>query len=221
MVTLKVEVIYERGTNMKKLLLINIAGFASHGKSKSDQLQTMFPDATVLNIITSGKDPDQLINEIMSSMNECPDNYPILVGSSLGGFYAYIVSSLIDCHAILINPSLKPWETLKSKIGENERYDAETTFLLTQDQLDKMEIWFNKQENVSEEQYLAVFTGTHDDVIDHAYTDDVISGPMIRCSMSWYDHQFANISIIESCIKLMHKEGMEYNGESEPFAWFD
>jgi len=206
---------------MKKLLLINIAGFASNGKNKSNQLQTMFPDATVLNIITSGKDPDQLINEIMSSMNEYPDHYSILVGSSLGGFYAYIVSSLLDSHAILINPSLKPWETLKPKIGENEMYGAEITFLLTQDQLDKMEIWFNKQENVSEEQYLAVFTGTHDDVIDHAYTDDVISGPMIRCSMSWYDHQFANISIIESCIKLMHKEGMEYNRESEPFAWFD
>ena len=92
---------------------------------------------------------------------------------------------------------------------------------MTQDQLDKMEKWFNRQEDVSENQYLAVFTGSHDDIIDHTYTDDVIPFPMVRCKMSGYDHQFADISIIESCIKLMHKEGMEYSGESEPFDWFD
>ena len=102
---------------MQDLLLINIAGFASNGQNKSDQLQTMFPDATVLNFTTSGKDPDSLIDEIILSMRT-NDGYPILVGSSLGGFYAYIVSSLEDCHTILINPSLKPWETLEPKIGK-------------------------------------------------------------------------------------------------------
>ena len=210
---------------MKKLLLINIAGFASNGQNKSDQLQTMFPDARVLNFTTSGKDPDSLIDEIIQAMIVYKDYYSILVGSSLGGFYAYIASSRMDNHAILINPSLKPWETLKPMIGKNKIYGAETTFSLTQDQLDKMEIWFNRQEDVSENQYLAVFTGSRDYILDHTYTDEVIPYPMIRCDMAGHDHQFADISIIESCIKLMRKESAEYSaaysGESEPFDWFD
>ena len=205
---------------MKDLLLINIAGFASNGQNKSDQLQTMFPDATVLNFTTSGRDPDSLIDEIILS-TRTNDGYPILVGSSLGGFYAYIVSSLKDCHTILINPSLKPWETLKPKIGKNKIYGAETTFSLTQDQLNKMEKWFNKQEDVSEEQYLAVFTGSRDDVIDHTYTDDVIHYPTVRCKMSGHDHQFADISIIKSCIELMHRRGMEYHALLKASSYTD
>lgn len=209
---------------MKKLLLINIAGFASNGQNKSDQLQTMFPDARVLNFTTSGKDPYKLVDDILEAVKVYRGEHPILVGSSLGGFYAYIVASFLDCHAILINPSLKPWETLEPKKGENNMFNGKT-FELTSAHLLGMSRWYDRRKDDLETQYLAVFTGSRDDVLNHAYTDEVIPYPMIRCEMSGYDHRFADISIIESCIKLMQKEGAKYNaecgGESEPFDWFD
>lgn len=46
----------------------------------------------------------------------------MLIGTSLGGFYSLYFSKLMDIPSILINPSLSPFETLKSKIGTQINY---------------------------------------------------------------------------------------------------
>jgi predicted esterase YcpF (UPF0227 family) len=46
----------------------------------------------------------------------------LVIGSSLGGFYAYYAASRFDIPAVLINPSITPWVTLKDHIGIHKRY---------------------------------------------------------------------------------------------------
>ncbi len=44
------------------------------------------------------------------------------VGSSLGGYYATYLAEKYSGSAVLINPSVKPYETLKACLGENKFY---------------------------------------------------------------------------------------------------
>ena len=44
------------------------------------------------------------------------------VGSSLGGYYATYLAEKYSASAVLINPSVKPYQTLKKYLGENKFY---------------------------------------------------------------------------------------------------
>lgn len=44
------------------------------------------------------------------------------VGSSLGGFYATYLAEKYSGSAVLINPSVRPYETLEKHLGENKFY---------------------------------------------------------------------------------------------------
>lgn len=44
------------------------------------------------------------------------------VGSSLGGYYAVYLAEKYSGLAVLINPSVKPYETLMAHLGENKFY---------------------------------------------------------------------------------------------------
>ncbi len=46
----------------------------------------------------------------------------VLIGSSLGGFYAIYLAEKYNLKAVLINPSLKPYKTLKNYVGLQYRY---------------------------------------------------------------------------------------------------
>jgi len=46
----------------------------------------------------------------------------ILIGSSLGGYYAIYLAEKFSLKAVLINPSLKPYKTLKPYTGIQYRY---------------------------------------------------------------------------------------------------
>ena len=53
---------------------------------------------------------------------ELNDRKVNLIGSSLGGFYASYLANRYKLKAVLINPSTKPWETLKRYIGLTQNY---------------------------------------------------------------------------------------------------
>ena len=44
------------------------------------------------------------------------------VGSSLGGYYATYLAEKYGGSAVLINPSVKPYQTLRAHLGENKFY---------------------------------------------------------------------------------------------------
>ena len=99
---------------MSKILYLH--GFASCGEgNKSSELKKCFGTDNVIapDLPPSPLDAIQIIEEILRS-----SHFDVLIGSSLGGFYATCLAEKYRMKAILLNPSTQPWETLSSQLGK-------------------------------------------------------------------------------------------------------
>jgi predicted esterase YcpF (UPF0227 family) len=63
---------------------------------------------------------------------------PVLVGSSMGGFYGrWLISRLPIAHLFMINPALRPWAQLRDHLGREQVTARGERYLLTQEQVDQ------------------------------------------------------------------------------------
>ncbi|OLF39901.1 YqiA/YcfP family alpha/beta fold hydrolase [Psychrobacter sp. Rd 27.2] len=72
------------------------------------------------------KTPDQVFDQMLSLIDSVASKNPhdqdtVLVGSSLGGYFATLLSNHTGCPALLLNPSIQPHQTL-----QRFKYNAET-----------------------------------------------------------------------------------------------
>lgn len=61
-----------------------------------------------------------------------------LVGSSLGGYYATWLAEHYNLRAVLINPSIRPFELLARYIGENKNFYNDDHYLFEQKHVDEL-----------------------------------------------------------------------------------
>ncbi|MGO2885202.1 MAG: YqiA/YcfP family alpha/beta fold hydrolase, partial [Psychrobacter celer] len=64
------------------------------------------------------KTPDQVFDQMLSLIDSVAsknshDQNTVLVGSSLGGYFATLLSNHTGCPALLLNPSIQPHQTLQ------------------------------------------------------------------------------------------------------------
>lgn len=85
-----------------------------------------------------------------------------LIGSSLGGYYATWLAEHYGLKAVLINPSTRPYETLKSVRGYN--YFDESLFDWNQQHVASLHRF--DMENITPEQYL-VLLQKGDELLDY------------------------------------------------------
>ncbi|MEP7156927.1 MAG: YqiA/YcfP family alpha/beta fold hydrolase [Betaproteobacteria bacterium] len=62
--------------------------------------------------------PVQALAQLEACCREVPAEALSIVGSSLGGFYAVVLAEKLGCRAVLLNPSIRPFETLSRYLGE-------------------------------------------------------------------------------------------------------
>lgn len=113
-------------------MFLYIHGFASSGQSyKGRVLQIAFGRENVLTPDLS-TDPDEAMSLLCRQCDELQarEKPVMLLGSSLGGFYATYLSHKYGFPAILVNPSVTPHETLKLGLGLNPKYTGHTDFFL-------------------------------------------------------------------------------------------
>jgi len=97
-------------------MIIYIHGFASCANSnKVNILKQYFKNVIAINLPPSPIESIKLLQKYAK-----PNN--LLIGSSLGGYYAIYLAEKYGLKAVLINPSLKPYKTLKPYIGTQFRY---------------------------------------------------------------------------------------------------
>ncbi len=86
------------------------------------------------------------------------------IGSSLGGFYAVHLAEKFHAPAVLINPSVKPFDTLSRFLGENENFHTQERYTLTQQHVDDLRsLYVEKPANPEK---LLLLTQTGDETLD-------------------------------------------------------
>lgn len=115
---------------MKKQKLLYLHGFNSSPVSHKAQLITRYmSDRRCLDQLVCPQIPavpkearlflEQLVEEMLLTYQLS------FVGSSLGGYYATYLAEKYSSQAVLINPSVKPYETLAAYLGQNKMYHKE------------------------------------------------------------------------------------------------
>ena len=76
--------------------------------------------------------------QILSQIIENAETPPKLVGSSLGGFYATVLSEKYSLKAILINPAVNAGLILRRAIGPQKAWHSEEEYEFTQAHVDSL-----------------------------------------------------------------------------------
>jgi len=87
------------------------------------------------------------------------------IGSSLGGYYATYLAEKYSGKVTLINPSVKPYETLKACLGENKFYFDDACWEFNESHIVQLEAMNTEQ--ISEAQRYLVLLQTGDETLDY------------------------------------------------------
>ena len=145
--------------------IIYLHGFKSSGDSeKSKQLKKAFPNDKVIAPNLSAS-PKQAIQQIHNIIADNPEP-TIVVGTSLGGFYATYIACLYDIPAFVINPSLEPHVSLVNQIGKHQRYGTGEDYEFHSHYIDELKSLFDKLHSSEiESQNLHFYLADNDDVV--------------------------------------------------------
>jgi len=96
-------------------------GFRSSSRSRKagqlgDFLRGNFPDIDYRTPDLSFR-PATAMSQLHAACDGVDRATLAIVGSSLGGFYAIVLAEQLGCRAVLLNPSIRPFETLAKHLG--------------------------------------------------------------------------------------------------------
>ena len=153
-------------------MLIYVHGFASAGgQFKYKLLKRDFPDFKVLSP-TLPIEPDAVI-EFLTGLIEAENDMTLLIGTSLGGFYTYYMAytCLKDDYvlpAVIINPSLEPYRTLKPALGMFRNLVTGEPFEWKQEYLNQLEAMASEIDKTQiDSRYLRFYVSDDDELMDH------------------------------------------------------
>ena len=115
-------------------MILYIHGFASCGDSnKTRLLKEHFKDVLSPDIPV---DPDEAISFLQKFILD--NEISLLIGSSLGGFYAAYFAQRFQLKTILLNPSTQPFVTLAPYVGTNTFFCSGESFEWTKAHIVKL-----------------------------------------------------------------------------------
>lgn len=160
---------------MKAQKLLYLHGFNSSPQSHKAQLINQYMDQQQClkqllcpQIPTSPEEARLFLEQLVEQTLE---NYQLnFVGSSLGGFYATYLAEKYSAKATLINPSVKPYETLKACIGENKFYFDDGCWEFNETHIQQLEAM--NTEKITDPQRYLVLLQTGDETLDYREAEE-------------------------------------------------
>lgn len=144
--------------------LLYIHGFASSGHShKAELLQHHFEEVYAPSL----SHVPQLALETLEQFADAMNEPPLLIGSSLGGFYALYLSQRLNLPAILINPVVKITAEMEQLLGMHHNYFDGSRFEFTEAHLQSLHDY---QCPAPRSDRLLLMLQMGDEVLDHHQT---------------------------------------------------
>ena len=133
--------------------------------------------------------PQEAVEVLRSKIKTRPINDVVLVGSSLGGFYATHLSEHLGCRSIIINPAITPHTGLINYVGPQKNLYTHEQYEFTSQHLEQFEAMYTPELKSPEKLFLMHTTG--DELLDwrvavHYYKKSK------RLIVSGSDHGFSN-----------------------------
>ena len=176
--------------------IIYVHGFKSSGESeKSKQLREAFPNHKVVAPNLSA-DPKQAVRQLHNIIATDPEA-TVIVGTSLGGFYATYIACLYDIPAFVINPSLEPHISLSKQIGSHTRYGSGEPYEFRGEYVDELKSLFDKlHSSEKESQNLHFYLADNDDVVTFDKLDSLFPNRAHVKTFSGAGHRFSRFKEI-------------------------
>ncbi len=145
-------------------MIIYIHGFGGSGKGgKATEFRDYFKSEKIPFIAPSlSYVPDLAVStleELIESFEEVS-----LIGSSLGGFYTIHLVSKYNLKAVLINPSIYPWVTLKRSLGNAPNFYDGSNFEWKESHLEMLKTFESK--NPKDENFM-LLVQKGDELLDY------------------------------------------------------
>lgn len=182
---------------MSKILYLH--GFGSCGEgNKSSALRAYFGEEEILSpdLPYAPQDAVTYIDKLMTD-----EKVTLLIGSSLGGFYATYFAEKFSLPAVLLNPSVMPWRTLASHVGWQERFCDGEVFEFKAVYLKQLE---RLQTGPQNGHYL-VLLQSGDEVLDHHVAKTFYQKHKVVVEYGG-NHRFENITWYLSMIEAFRSQ---------------
>lgn len=120
-------------------MIIYIHGFGSSGESiKAKLFRHYFKEKGVKFIAPSLSYIPELAIKTLEELIESYDEEIRIIGSSLGGYYCLHLSNKYNLKAVLINPSVYPYNTLPKALGNAPSFHDQSSFTWIQFHIDSL-----------------------------------------------------------------------------------
>lgn len=121
--------------------ILYIHGFnSSPASTKARQLSRLMDTlalADALRVPALDNHPRQALQQLEGQVAAL--GRPLLVGSSLGGYYATVLAERHGLRALLINPAVRPWRLFEGRLGQQHNFHSGERWQLTEDHLVALE----------------------------------------------------------------------------------
>jgi len=182
--------------NMAKILFLH--GFSSCGEgNKSTALKAYFGAENIIanNLSYAPLDAITELEHLLKS-----ENIDLLIGSSLGGFYATYLAEKFALKAVLLNPSTQPWQTLAPHVGWQKRFCDDEVFEFKESYVKAFKTLEVKPTKGS---YL-VLLQSEDELLDYTKAQSLYNTHKIIVEYGG-NHRFENIDAYMSMIEKFRK----------------
>jgi len=177
------------GVGAAIMSIIYLHGFNSSGQSaKAQELAARLPDIEVL-APDIPADMRQAIPFLMQYIGNHADGELMLIGSSLGGYYARYLAGQFGCAAVLINPALEPVPLLLRQLGEQVNYYTGLRYDLTADMVHALAAYARTDTNPP----LLVLLDAEDELLDSGLTQQLCRGMAEIVAFPGGSHRFEHL----------------------------
>ena len=131
--------------------------------------------------------PEQAIVTLEEISGQHRSETALVMGSSMGGFYATWLAQQWGCKAVLINPAVRPWQGREYLLGAQKNFHTGEEYLFEQHHIDSFSRW--EVDTLARPDNFWVLLQTGDEVLDYTRAEEKYKDCRVTIE-SGGDHSF-------------------------------
>jgi predicted esterase YcpF (UPF0227 family) len=167
-------------------MIIYIHGFGSSGKAfKARLLKRLYPEVPLYSpdLLQGPQHAIKFLEDFI--LNKCDLNQLLLIGSSLGGYYALHLHVKYHLFAVLLNPAVRATSNLESQIENHSNFDPAVSAEWQQQYLPHLAKYYHSPQEIHYER-LYVYLNRDDEILNYRIAEEYFK--QSNCTISLFEH---------------------------------